>query len=306
MTNFFMTVLGLICFTSFANPAFDGNSNNNDKPKPKEKITTLVKWIMPDSLNEISGICWVDEQRLACVQDELGIIFIYNILSAKIENQIPFANHGDFESVTKADDTYYVMRSDGQIFEINTSSKNLSVKQYNIPLDETNDVEGIFYDGTKKRLLIAIKRADPQTPAKIKGIYSFDLSTKIMSNNPVYEIDLSNPLIYKEDDDDDDKNDNKEKEEKKLNETFLPSDIAIHPKTSDIYITDGIHRSLLILDKTGKIKSHIKLDKDDFPQPEGITFSSEGDMFISSEGVKQNGVIAKVTIETNTKKDKKD
>ena len=85
----------------------------------------------------------------------------------------------------------------------------------------------------------------------------------------------------------------------KKEEVFLPSDIAIHPITSDIYITDGIHSFILIIDISGKIKSFIELDKNDFPRPEGITFSPEGDIFISSEGVNQNGFIAKVKIENN-------
>ena len=52
------------------------------------------------------------------------------------------------------------------------------------------------------------------------------------------------------------------------------------------------------LDKTGKLKSYYKLDKDDFPQPEGITFSAKGDLYISTEGVKKSGAISKVIIES--------
>ncbi len=295
MTRFLFTIIGLLSLSSFSNPTFH-ESYNKDKEnnnKSKEKITVLIKWFLPESLKEISGICWIDEQRIACVQDELGIIFIYNILAAKIEKQIPFANPGDFESITKANNIYYVMRSDGQLFEINISSKSAVVKQYDIPFNETQDLEGIFYDKTKKRLLITIKNSDPKTSAKIKGIYSFDLLTKKISNNPVYEIDLSNLLIYKSGNDDD----NKKNNEKEFNKIFFPSDIGVHPITSEIYILDGVNSSLLIIDKKGKMKSYIKLDKDDFPQPEGITFSSKGEMYISTEGSNKSGVITRVTIE---------
>ena len=35
----------------------------------------------PIDLNEISGIRWISEDKIAAVQDEEGIIFIYNLSS---------------------------------------------------------------------------------------------------------------------------------------------------------------------------------------------------------------------------------
>jgi len=205
-------------------PGYGKNPGKGSKNhyKFKEKIVLLAKWNMPDALHEISGICWVDDQRLACVQDELGVIYIYNMVTTHIENQIPFAARGDFESITRAGSTYYVMRSDGQIFEIDTSSKIPVISQYSIPLDKTNNIEGIFYDKPKNRLLIAIKQSDPFTPVKIKGIYAFSLDTHQMSETPVFEIDLSSPVINKSGDDN--------QGDKKLSRVFLPSDIAIGAK----------------------------------------------------------------------------
>lgn len=282
-TSLLLSFLGLVFFTSFSRPCLNSNSNKNDNNTHREKITIITKWQMPNCLNEISGICWVDEERIACVQDKEGTIFIYNISSEKIENQIQFADSGDFEAITKADDAYYVMRSDGHIFEINTSLKNTLVNQFHISINETDDIEGVFYDETEKRLLIVNRQPNLQAPTK-QSIYGFDLSTKKMINTPIYEIDLSSIVVIKEND-------------KENIEVFLPSDIAIHPKASDIYLTDGINSSILVIDPLGKIKSFIKLNKNEFPKPEGLTFSPKGDIFISSEGIKHNGFIAKVKIE---------
>jgi len=226
------------------------------------------------------------------VQDELGTIFIYNIFNAEIESRIPFGEPGDYESITKSDNTYYVLRADGRIFEIRTSpSKKVSVNQYEIPLDKSLDFEGIFYDKIRKQLLFTFKEADPFTNSNKRGIYVFDPVKKVVSKKPVYEIDLSASALKKKDNDDDDN-------EKDLYKNFIPSDIAVNPVTSDIYITDGVNCSLLILDKTGKLKSYYKLDKDDFPQPESITFSAKGDLYISTEGMKKSGTISKVIIES--------
>ena len=47
-------------------------------------ITIVKKWDMPEYLAEISGLSCIDGQRFACVQDELGKIFIYNNSSLKM------------------------------------------------------------------------------------------------------------------------------------------------------------------------------------------------------------------------------
>ncbi len=52
---------------------------------------------------------------------------------------------------------------------------------------------------------------------------------------------------------------------------------------------------LLIMDYSGTIKKLYQLGKD-FAQPKGITFSPQGEIFISNEGTKQPGNILKVEI----------
>jgi len=53
---------------------------------------------------------------------------------------------------------------------------------------------------------------------------------------------------------------------------------------------------VLIMDYSGTIKKFYQLGKD-FAQPKGITFSPQGEIFISNEGTKQSGNILKVEIE---------
>src|SRR5690554_4222760 len=73
------------------------------------------KIILPEILHEVSGITMVDQNTVACVQDELGIVFFYNLEINKIERKIHFAKEGDFEGIAKADNDLYILRSDGQL-----------------------------------------------------------------------------------------------------------------------------------------------------------------------------------------------
>ena len=76
----------------------------------------------------------------------------------------------------------------------------------------------------------------------------------------------------------------------------MPSEIAIHPVTNEIYITDGRNPKLLILDASGAIKKLYQLNKNEFSQPEGLTFKPDGEMLIANEGVKQPGNILTVKV----------
>ena len=257
---------------------------NNRKESTDAAITIVKKWNMPKELTEISGLSYIDGQRFACVQDELGKIFIYNAASSSVEKEISFGAAGDYEELAVIGEAVWVLRADGKLFEVsNTNAAKPSVKEYSTPLTMKQDPEGLCYDKKHNRLLIAIKGAEPGIE-NYKGIYAFDLNSKKMDQQPVYKIDLQNKVFGNGSD------------TKKRN-TVNPSGISIHPVSGDMYITDGRNPQLLIIDAGGNIKKLYALDSNDFAQPEGITFNSAGDLFIANEGAKQPGNIVQVRIE---------
>src|ERR1700754_307094 len=56
----------------------------------KGAISVIKTWEMPEKLTEISGMAWVDKDRVAAIEDNDGIIFIYNLKDEKIETKIKF------------------------------------------------------------------------------------------------------------------------------------------------------------------------------------------------------------------------
>ena len=242
-------------------------------------IKILKRWDLPDVLKEISGIAYIDAAHFACIQDEIGIIYIYNIETAKIEKEIPFAGAGDFEGITLVGNEAYVVRADGKLYAISDISGDQHViKEYSTPLTAKHDVEGLCYDKNNNRLLLAAKETKPG----YNGIYAFDLASGTMKEKPVLIIEMPQVLSGAG--------------QKKKPQEMMTSAISIHPITNDIYATDGRKAQLLILDKGGKIKRLFDLNSRDFAQPEGISFNPAGEMFISNEGVKDAGNILKVSI----------
>jgi len=257
---------------------------NNANGSANATITIVKKWDMPEYLAEISGLSYIDGQRFACVQDELGKIFIYNAKSSSVEKEISFGAPGDYEELAVVGETIWVLRADGKLFEVrNVNAANPSVKEYSTPLTTKQDAEGLCYDKKNNRLLIAIKGAEPGTE-NYKGIYAFDLNSKEMDQQPVFKIDLQNKVFGNGSD-------------KKKKSTINPSGISIHPVTGDLYIIDGRNPQLLIIDAGGNIRKLYALNSKEFAQPEGITFNSAGDLFIANEGTKQPGNIVQVKID---------
>ena len=237
-------------------------------------LVVVKKWELPPVLREISGIDYIDKDRFACVQDEEGKIFIYNAALNKIEKEIVFSLPADYEGIALVKTTAYIMHANGEILEIKKyNSKKMSIIQHQTFLTARENVEGICYDRRKNRLLVSVKRRDPNS-SDYKGIYAFDLKTKKLDPHPVYKIVHDSDSL---------------KDQQKVQ----PSDLAVHPKTGDLYVLDGEHPRLFVM-SGGKIKKIYQLDSPDFPLPEGICFSRNRDLYICNEGRSGKGNILKV------------
>ena len=280
----FFIITGVLAFVGImwwavGNPAINPRLDN-------ETYTIIHKWDMPNELNEISGISWLTDKKIACVQDEEGIIYIYNFSTELVEKKVNFAKSGDYEALAIVDSTAYVMESSGKLFEIaNYLSPNFETVEYQIPFSGKNNMESLVADTLNNRLLFTVKDKDPNSN-NYKGIYAFNLETKKTENLPILKIQLNDPIFNM-----------KSKDGVLKSANFYPSDIAINPKNGNIYILSAKNPQLLIMDSSGKILKLHQLYKKSFPQPEGLAFSSEGTIFISNEGKNGTANILEVEFE---------
>ena len=147
-------------------------------------------WELPAVLREVSGIALMPDGTMACIQDEEGKIFVYDLAEKKITREIPFADPGDYEGISIANEDAYVLRSDGAIFEVaGFKNENPTVKSYKPSLPATINMEGMAYDDQNNRLLLAPKGYDPKLKGH-KAIYAFSLDTKKLETDPIIKIPL--------------------------------------------------------------------------------------------------------------------
>jgi len=237
-------------------------------------LDIVQRWELPSVLREISGIAWLDKDKVAAVQDENGVIFIYDLKQKSVTKEIAFAGGGDYEGLAINGKDAYVLRSDGTIFEIKDyASDGREVATYDTRFNSDNNMETLEFDKGNNRLLIAPKDHDPNSD-RSKGVYVFSLEDKKVFSEADFIIDMGDRKL-------------KRFRENNLWKTFRPSDLAIHPKTNEIYVLEGAKPKLLILDADGTPKNAYTLGENLFPQPEGITFAPDGRLYIASEGKKQ-------------------
>lgn len=262
-------------------------------------------YVLPPALFEISGITEIDASTIACVQDENGIVFFHDINKNQTTRYIVFGSQGDYEDLARVDNTLYVLRSDEVLAEIsNFKSDNFKREAYSTSIPGRN-VEGLCYDKNNSRLLLAAKEiSDDKSVDKDKRlIYGFDLVTKKLKKDPVISIDLQEikrfvlennikvPMKSK-------KKGGKEEPDIKLQ----ISAFGINPITNSLFVISGRERLILVLNKLGNIEYIERLSPDLFPQPEGITFMRNGDMFISNEGRNELATILRFNYKPVSKK----
>ena len=254
----------------------------------------VVRLELPKILHEISGLTDIDDHTIACVQDEDGLVFIYDLQKNEIKHQFEFNKPGDYEGITRVGKAFYILRSDGKLFGVNNyESKADQVNEYDIDIPVKNN-EGLAFDPANNRLLIAGKSAPKGDKHEDqRTVFGFDLSTKTVSEKPVYEFSLAKIRQFMMDNN---RDQTKKAKEPKIN--INPSAIAVHPKSGNLYVLSSKDHLMFIFNPKGDIEGMQQLDKKIFNQAEGITFLENGDMLISNEGKKDKPTLLRFSYQT--------
>ncbi len=287
MKSIFLLFIGLFLLYTSISSGCTGESGQNTYSKSDaslpEKLSFPYNLEAPDSrlflpaeLEEISGISYITDNTLACIQDEKGIVFIYSLAQEKIIREDNFATSGDYEDVAIVNGFAYILKSDGQIWKMPLGNPEGEIQSFNTPLSAKNDVEGMAYDAASNRLLLACKGISGigKNISGIRAIYAFDLHENKLIEEPAFSIKIEEvkQLV------------NQKTSGKFFKEDFRPSGIAIHPVSGEIYVLASVGKVLIVLNKNGSIEDVQTLNSATFKQPEGISFSPDGSLFISNEG----------------------
>ena len=239
------------------------------------------------SLREISGLTTTPKaDLLAAVQDEKGQLFYINKKTGQTTPSVIFAEDGDFEGIEFVSDTLWVVKSKGRLYKLwNLDKTPYDMATFKVESLKKANIEGLGYDAKNNRLLLA-QKGDKSDAATSRSIFAFDLKNQTPSVSKVFDIGLSDFAAFLAD--------KKEKRYRHLTEDYIekpvptgvefgPSGVAVHPLSGNIFVLSSINKVLIVLSSEGKILEMVKLDKNRFPQPEGLCFDADGTMYLSSE-----------------------
>lgn len=257
--------------------------NDYDYDDATQSYEIVNKWELPEELEEISGMHWMGDEKIACIQDEDGIIFIYDLSTSKIIRQYKFAGAGDYEAITSLNGEFWVAESNGELFNIRSLEDNEeNVESVQLEFEYRNNIEGLAAS-KEGDLWLAVKEKNLDNSGDYRGIYSFNPKTKKLNTEPVLKINFNDPEF------DVLKTNNPRK-------LIRPSDIAFSPLNDDLYVLDAEFQKILIMERSGKIKKMHLLNPEEFEQPEGICFSPSGRMFVSNESLSGSASIMEVKL----------
>jgi hypothetical protein len=249
--------------------------------------------VLPARLAEVSGVTALSGTEVACIQDEEGIVFVYDLAQRRVVRQIPFGPLGDYEGVASADSRLFVLRSDGVLFEIGGLSGTPRVTAHILRLP-TADNEGLCLDAQRRRLLIAPKTRLGKGKAfkDTRAIFAYGLDKAALEPEPVMIVSVDAIRDFAE-------RQGWQAPWRRVTPggktrvlRFVPSAIAMHPTTLELFVLSAVDQALATFDASGRVTGVAGLDPALFPQPEGLTFLANGDLVITSEAAGGRPTIA--------------
>jgi hypothetical protein len=226
---------------------------------------------LPEVLDEISGVAYYPkDSSVFAIQDEKGWLFKVHLTTPLKIERWKFSSGGDYEDVALVDSSFFVLKSKGVIERFKfTSGDSVELQSFPVPEDGRNEFETLFYDSSLHRLILICKNCEDDKKKQVTS-WAFDPETNSFS--PGFTIETSKIRQAFGDAD---------------KSRFKPSAAAVHPLTGELYIIASVNHALVILKRDHTVKSTYKINPSLFKQPEGLTFTPNGDLIISNESAEK-------------------
>ena len=265
-----------------------------DPAKPPPPAATVAgydlgvpirSFVLPEDLREISAIAAADDHTLACVQDEKGALFFFDLDQGRLVRRAKFGPKGDYEGLAKVGDDYWVLRSDGVLLRLVAHGDAYEIAETlatGLPVEE---FEGLAVDRAANRLVLAPKSTAKETEEReFRPLFALDLATRQAAKEPLITLHLDEvldaarlqgiavPTRL-----------SKRGKEKPLVRLFF-AEAAVHPETGDLWLLSAGDRALLVVDRNGQFRGMHFFPAEEMPQPEAATFLPNGHRVLGSEG----------------------
>jgi uncharacterized protein YjiK len=236
----------------------------------------VARWVLPSSLDEISGIALTPDGRLLAEQDERAQISEIDYRRGVITKQFVVGSptiKADFEAIAVVGDVVYLLASNGTIYEFREGNNGARVDYttHDTRLGKECEFEGMAYDSTLNALLLACKNVGTKHLRDSMVIYRWKLQgggDRISKLTVPLSAIL--PAMGKKE--------------------FHPSDITVDPFSGNYVIIGSAEKGIVEITPAGQVVFARKLPGD-HDQPESIAITRDSLLIIGDEAKNRPAVL---------------
>jgi hypothetical protein len=237
----------------------------------------LARWVLPRELGEISGLALAPDGRLFAHDDELGRVTVIDPRRGLVLKQFMLGQallRGDFEGITMADGTLFMVTSSGTVYEFSEGANQQPVQYavHDLRLGAECEFEGVAYDRGSASLLLPCKTVGREQLRDRLVIYRWKPERGATPRLSLFTVPLRDVIGA-----------NKWVQ-------LHPSDITVDPATGHYVLVAAQEAALVeITPSGGVVRSGALPGKHN--QAEGVAITPDGILIISDEASSRSATI---------------
>lgn len=231
----------------------------------------VARWMLPGKLHEISGLALTEDGRLLGHGDARGHVFEIDYRRGVVVKEFTLARDGqtvkaDFEGITVANGTVYLLASDGSLYEFKEGrdGDQVAFTRYDPGLQAACEFEGLAYDKAINSLLLACKKVHDKSRKDSLVVFRWRLAGDSASRLSHFTVPLVLAVGANGWD------------------GLHPSDITVEPVHHNYVIIASREHAMVELTPSGAVIFSRPLPGE-HPQAEGVAITTDSLLIISDE-----------------------
>lgn len=242
-----------------------------------KRTEPIARWLLPADLAEISGLALTPDGRLFAHNDETARISEIDYRRG-IVTKFFFAGekglHGDFEGMTYANNRFYLLSSNGIIYEFpeGEQAEHVDCTVHDTQLGKECEFEGLAYDPATGSFVLSCKNVGKGNANRELVLYRYRPGTEegdAISRIAIAQDDIVGRHKWKQ---------------------IRPTDITVDPSTGNYVLVSAQEKALVTISPEGAVVEAAPLSGQ-HPQAEGVAITADNILIVSDESTNQAATI---------------
>ena len=246
---------------------------------------------LPMGVQPFSDITLLDSTHLIGLDHQSGSLFVYDMDANSVAPFLPWDLGSRICNISTVDSTLLLVDDAKHIHFLASPYDSSSLTTLNLE-NELFEATSICVHQESHRLYMIAANEERTEGYSNSSVYAYNLNQHKLNAQPLFSISaedveafaIQNNLIAPH-------TDLSFMEDSNQTMDFIPSAIAVHPKTNEIYVLSQADRTLVVFNQFGEIVNFTSLNKTTFSNPSAMTFKKNGDLVITDGNLMNPTVI---------------